>query len=47
MVDMSKEVRELTSFSSAMDNQLGEFEFPEDFVTDVWTAITTARARET
>ena len=43
MVDMGKGTNEKGVFSSAMDDQLGEFEFPEDFVTDVWTAIVTAR----
>lgn len=43
MVDMGKGTEEKAAFSSAMDEQLGEFEFPEDFVTDVWTAIVTAR----
>lgn len=43
MVDMGKGMREKGGFSTAMDSQLGEFEFPEDFVADVWTAITTAR----
>ena len=43
MVDMGKVTQEKIGFSSAMDDQLGEFEFPEDFVTDVWTAISTAR----
>ena len=46
MVDMGKGVTERQTFSSAMEEQLGEFEFPEDFVSDVWTAITTAK-RET
>ena len=43
MVDMGKDLSEREGFSSAMDNQLGDFEFPEDFVADVWTAISTAR----
>lgn len=43
MVDMGKELTEKGRFSAAIDDHLGEFEFPEDFVTDVWTAITTAR----
>ena len=43
MVDMSKGAKEKDGFSSAMDDQLGEFEFPDDFVTDVWTAIVGAR----
>ena len=43
MVDMGKDTREQSKFSSAMDAQLGEFEFPEEFVADVWTVITTVR----
>lgn len=43
MVDLGKGMGGKSGFSMAMDNQLGEFEFPEDFVTDVWTSITTAR----
>ena len=40
MVDLGKGMGERSSFSTAMDDQLAEFEFPEDFVTDVWTFIT-------
>lgn len=43
MVDMGKGGKNKVEFSTAMDAELGEFEFPEDFVRDVWTAITTAR----
>ena len=43
MVDMGKEKQKVEDFSAAMDNQLGEFEFPQDFVADVWTAISITR----
>jgi len=43
MVDMAKGKTDLVEFSQAMQDQLGEFEFPEDFVSDVWTVIGVTR----
>ena len=33
----------MDDFALAMDETLGEFEFPDDFVIDVWTAVESVR----
>lgn len=43
MVDLAKDKKALDEFAVAMHSQLGEFEFPDDFVEDVWTSIQTAK----
>ena len=43
MVDLGKGVEDFPTFSTAMDGELGEFEFPEDFVRDVWSAVLLSR----
>ena len=44
MVDLSKDKQEADNFVRAMNEHLGEIQFPEEFIMDVWTAIETARA---
>ena len=44
MVDLGKDKQEADNFVRAMNEHLGEFQFPEEFIMDVWTAIETARA---
>ena len=39
MVDLTKGKTDLVEFVAAMQDQLGEFEFPDEFVNDVWTAV--------
>ena len=44
MVDMSRGCANLEQFSATMNEQLGEFEFPDDFTADVWGSILRAKA---
>ena len=44
MVDLDNDKQEADNFVRAMNKPLGEFQFPEEFIMDVWTAIETARA---
>lgn len=39
MVDLGKGRGSVDEYALTMDDHLGEFEFPDDFVIDVWTAI--------
>lgn len=43
MVDLSKDKKSLNEFAINMHAQLGEFEFPDEFIGDVWTSIQTAK----
>ena len=43
MVDLSKDKKSLDEFAINMHAQLGEFEFPDEFIGDVWTSIQTAK----
>jgi hypothetical protein len=43
MVDLGKGKTNVDDFAVAIDNNLGEFEFPDDFVIELWTAIEVAR----
>ena len=43
MVDLAKDKRTLDGFAVNMHAQLGEFEFPDEFISDVWTSIQTAK----
>ena len=45
MVDLGKDKQDVDEFALAMDDALGEFEFPDEFVMDVWTSIDTVRKR--
>lgn len=45
MVDLSKDKQDVDEFALAMDDALGEFEFPDEFVMDVWTSIDSVRKR--
>ena len=47
MVDLGKDKHDIDDFALAMDDALGEFEFPDEFVMDVWTTIETARNNRT
>ncbi|XP_007436916.1 PDZ domain-containing protein GIPC3 [Python bivittatus] len=39
MVEMSKECQSPEDFAHSLDLLLGEFAFPEEFVSEVWTAV--------
>ncbi len=43
MVDMSKAKASRDDFAVVMDQNFAEFEFPDDFVTDVWSIIQTTK----
>ena len=43
MVDLSKDKTSLDDFAVNMHSQLGEFEFPDEFIGDVWSSIQTAK----
>ena len=45
MVDLFKDKQDVDEFALAMDEALGEFEFPDEFVLDVWTSIKSVRKR--
>ena len=47
MVDLSRGKANVDDFAVAIDNNLGEFEFPDDFVIELWTAIELARSLQT
>ena len=46
MIDLGKDKANVDDFAVAMDDNLGEFEFPDDFVIDLWTAIEIAKSSE-
>ena len=37
MVDLGKDKQEADNFVRAMNEHFGEFQFPEEFIMDVWT----------
>ncbi|XP_065186324.1 PDZ domain-containing protein GIPC3-like [Sycon ciliatum] len=43
MVQLAKDVTDYAIFASAMEQELGEFEFPDEFIADVWAAVLQAR----
>ena len=43
MVDLGRGKTSVDDFAVAIDNNLGEFQFPDDFVIELWTAIEAAR----
>ena len=45
MVDLCKDKQDVDEFALAIDEVLGEFEFPDEFVLDVWTSIQSVRKR--
>lgn len=47
MVDLSRDKTSLDDFAVNMHAQLGEFEFPDEFIGDVWTSIQTAKTAAT
>ena len=47
MVDLGKGKNNVDDFAVAVDNNLGEFEFPDDFVIEMWTIIKVARTSHT
>nr|XP_006811321.1 PREDICTED: PDZ domain-containing protein GIPC1-like [Saccoglossus kowalevskii]ALR88558.1 pdz domain-containing protein gipc1-like 100 [Saccoglossus kowalevskii] len=44
MVEFGKDKNNPNQFAAAMDDNLGDFAFPDEFVFDVWGAITDAKA---
>ncbi|XP_071953333.1 PDZ domain-containing protein GIPC3-like [Antedon mediterranea] len=44
MVDLGKDKKSPIEFQTALNQQLGDFEFPDDIIFDIWGAITDARA---
>ncbi len=43
IVDMAKNTTDQCVFSEAILEELGEFEFPDYFMSDVWTKIGSTR----
>ncbi|KAH0629616.1 hypothetical protein JD844_011827 [Phrynosoma platyrhinos] len=43
MVELGKDKRNPDEFAEALDEQLGDFAFPDEFVFDVWGAIGDAK----
>ena len=43
MVQLARNVKDYPVFAAAMERELGEFEFPDEFVSDVWSAVVKAR----
>ena len=43
MVDAGRDKQDADSFALAMDQSLGEFEFPDDFIINVWSVIDSIR----
>lgn len=44
MVETAKERPSPEEFAKGLDSVLGEFAFPDDFVAEVWAAISEAKA---
>lgn len=44
MVSLGGDARDPDALAQALDSQLGDFAFPDEFVFDVWGAIGDARA---
>ncbi|XP_065511026.1 PDZ domain-containing protein GIPC1 [Caloenas nicobarica] len=44
MVELGRDARDPDTLAQALDSQLGDFAFPDEFVFDVWGAIGDARA---
>ncbi len=44
LVELFKGKNDFTEFTSGVTETLGEFDFPPDFVFDVWGAISDAKA---
>nr|XP_041567667.1 LOW QUALITY PROTEIN: PDZ domain-containing protein GIPC1 [Taeniopygia guttata] len=44
MVELGRDARDPDSLAAALDSQLGDFAFPDEFVFDVWGAIGDAKA---
>ena len=43
MVDLAKGNTDLSEFTTAMQDQMGDFDFPEDFISDIWSAVAVKR----
>ncbi|RMB91346.1 hypothetical protein DUI87_32137 [Hirundo rustica rustica] len=44
MVELGRDARDPDALAEALDSQLGDFAFPDEFVFDVWGAIGDAKA---
>ncbi|OXB51504.1 UNVERIFIED_CONTAM: hypothetical protein H355_013486, partial [Colinus virginianus] len=44
MVELGRDARDPDALAQALDSQLGDFAFPDEFVFDVWGAIGDAKA---
>ena len=47
MVDLGRDKSSVDDYALAMDDILGDFEFPDDFLIDCWKAIETVKAAAT
>lgn len=45
LIDYGKDKRNVDAFACAVDEMLGDFEFPDEFLYDVWGVITDARPK--
>lgn len=43
MVELGRDARDPDALAQALDSQLGDFAFPDEFVFDVWGAIGDAK----
>jgi len=44
LIDLGKNLENPSDYATAVDAQLGDFEFPDEFVFDIWGAINDAKA---
>ena len=45
LIDLGKDKQNVDEFACAVDEILGDFEFPDEFLYDVWGALTDARPK--
>ncbi len=44
LIDLGKNIDNPSDYASAVEEQLGDFGFPDDFIFDLWGAIGDAKA---
>lgn len=44
LIDLGKNLENPSDYALAVDSQLGDFAFPDDFIFDIWGAINDAKA---
>lgn len=45
LIDLGKDKKNVDEYACAVDEMLGDFEFPDEFLYDVWGALTDARPK--